>query len=83
MEVAGGSGDARSIAGEAERIRFPILRSPGWECVVFSTDCATQGLDWWNHRRDSEEWFAVVCIPRKFVELLEVDGVDVGRKGRR
>jgi hypothetical protein len=27
-------------------IKFPILRSPGWECAVFSTDCATQGLNW-------------------------------------
>ena len=27
-------------------VKFPILRSPGWECAVFSTDCATQGLNW-------------------------------------
>ncbi|EMF09299.1 uncharacterized protein SEPMUDRAFT_120159 [Sphaerulina musiva SO2202] len=56
-------------------IKFPILRSPGWECAVFSTDCATQGLNWWNHKRDSLEWFAVVCIPSKFIHLVEVNGV--------
>ncbi|USW56972.1 hypothetical protein Slin15195_G102910 [Septoria linicola] len=59
----------------AKGVRFPVLRSPGWECALFSTDSATQGLNWWNHKRDSLEWFAVVSIPHKYIDLIEADGM--------